>query len=232
MTGADTATGTALAGRLEGVNPDDRLARWMADGAGGGEDERDVEARELLANLRSRMFSRRDTAPRLGRYRDLKRVGEGGMGIVYAAHDPELDRRVALKVVRLAPGTAGSDMLREARVLARAEHPNIVPVLDVGTHGDETFIAMELVEGTTFDGWLEAGPAGTRPWPDIVRMLLAAGRGVAAAHERGVVHLDLKPSNLLVGDDGRLRVTDFGARPRARAGAGGHDRWCERAVGE
>lgn len=180
----------------------------MADGAGGG--TRDVEARELLANLRSRMFSRRNAAPRLGRYRDLERIGQGGMGIVYAARDPELDRRVALKVVRLAPGTAGSDMLREARVLARAEHPNIVPVLDVGTDGDETFIAMALVEGTTFDGWLEAGSEGTRPWPEIVGMLLAAGRGVAAAHERGVVHLDLKPSNLLVGNDGRLRVTDFG----------------------
>ena len=183
---------------------EDRLARWMAEQA---EAQRDVEARELLAKVRRRMFTLRADAPVLGRYRELERIGAGGMGIVYSALDPRLGRRVALKVVRLTTGAAQSDMQREARLLARTPHPNIVPVLDVGMDGDETFIAMELVEGRTFGDWIDA----TRPDPGVaVAVLAEAGRGLAAAHEQGVVHLDFKPSNVLVGDDGRVRVTDFG----------------------
>ncbi len=139
------------------------------------------------------------------------------MGVVYAAYDPELDRRVALKLV--SPAVAGTRdesqgqarLLREAQAMARLSHPNVMPVYDVGTFGDQVFIAMEYVEGSTLAEWL-AEPK--RPWREIVSMFVQAGRGLAAAHAGGLLHRDFKPNNVLVGKDGRARVLDFGlARP-------------------
>jgi eukaryotic-like serine/threonine-protein kinase len=151
----------------------------------------------------------------VGRYRILDLVGAGGMGVVYAAYDPELDRRVALKLVR---GAAGPDaesqrarLQREARAIARVSHPNVVAVHDVGAIGEQVFIAMEFVEGATLKHWLEAAP---RPVGERLEVMLQAGRGLLAAHRAGLVHRDFKPDNVLVGKDGRVRVTDFGlARP-------------------
>jgi len=146
----------------------------------------------------------------LGRYRLVARLGEGGMGVVYRAHDPKLARDVALKV--LHPHAARSEAARarlrqEARALAEVSHPNVVQVYDVGEDRGAIFIGMELVPGIDLRRWLERE---RRPWPAALELLLAAGRGLAAAHDRGLVHRDFKPANVLVGDDGRARVVDFG----------------------
>ncbi|RKH15527.1 serine/threonine protein kinase [Corallococcus sp. CA047B] len=148
----------------------------------------------------------------LGRYVVLERLGAGGMGVVHAAYDPSLDRRIGLKLLRTLPeagGTGGMTerLLREAQAAARTRHPHVVTVHDVGTFGDVVFIAMELVEGGTLRQHLRASP---RPWRDVVRLYLQAGRGLAAAHAAGVVHRDFKPDNVLVDKEGRARVTDFG----------------------
>jgi eukaryotic-like serine/threonine-protein kinase len=145
----------------------------------------------------------------LGRYFILDRLGSGGMGIVYAAYDPELDRKVAIKLLR--PGRAGAEagarLLREAQAMARLSHPNVLAVHDVGTFGDQVFVAMELVDGADLRQWLAASPRSER---EVLDVFLKAGRGLAAAHAAGLVHLDFKPANVLVGRDGRVRVADFG----------------------
>ena len=155
----------------------------------------------------------------VGRYVVLDKLGEGGMGVVYGAFDPELDRKVAIKVLqgKDAGGSSGGDqawLVREAQALARLAHPNVVAVHDVGSlPGDQVFVAMELVEGDTMRAWLKAK---ARSWREVVPVMLAAGQGLAAAHEVGLVHRDFKPENVLVGKDGRVRVMDFGlARLRA-----------------
>jgi tetratricopeptide (TPR) repeat protein len=148
---------------------------------------------------------------KLGRFSVLNRLGAGGMGVVYSAYDPELDRRVAIKLLGYADERsrdANLRLLREAQAMARLSHPNVVSVYDVGELDDRTvFLAMELVEGDSFDQWLKAKP---RSYPEVRDMLIHAGRGLAAAHRAGLVHRDFKPANLLVGTDGRARVTDFG----------------------
>jgi hypothetical protein len=154
-----------------------------------------------------------DETPRtIGRYAVESRVGAGGMGVVWAAHDPELNRRVAVKVLR--PGT-GSEagrrgqirLVREAQAMARLSHPNVVQVYDAGVDDDKVYVAMEFVDGITAAQWLaDEG----RSWREAVQLFVDAGRGLAAAHEAGLVHRDFKPSNVLVGDDGRVRVADFG----------------------
>jgi tetratricopeptide (TPR) repeat protein len=132
-------------------------------------------------------------------------IGAGGMGVVYEAYDPALDRKVAVKLLR---GAAGSDarLLREAQAMARVVHPNVVTVHEAGRFHDQVYIAMERVAGGTLREWL----AAPRTWRETVAAFLQAGRGLAAAHDAGLVHRDFKPENVLVGDDGRVRVTDFG----------------------
>jgi tetratricopeptide (TPR) repeat protein len=148
----------------------------------------------------------------LGRYLVLEVLGSGGMGLVVNAYDPELDRRLAIKLLRTrqtgeeaAEGQAR--LLREAQAMARLSHPNVIAVHDVGTWRDRVFVAMELVEGGTLRQWLQERP---RPWRKVVELFVAAGHGLAAAHAAGIIHRDFKPSNVLVGTDGRVRVTDFG----------------------
>jgi eukaryotic-like serine/threonine-protein kinase len=149
----------------------------------------------------------------IGRYVVLGLVGRGGMGEVYAAYDPELDRKVAVKLLRVKPGNGVSlnegrqRTLREAQAIARLSHPNVVVVFDVGTFRDQVFIAMEFVEGNTVTYWLAAQP---RSWQEVLRVFRAAGRGLIAAHEKGLVHRDFKPDNVMVGRDGEVRVMDFG----------------------
>ena len=149
----------------------------------------------------------------VGRYLALGVLGRGGLGIVYSAYDPQLDRKVALKLVR--PERRGADaalklddrMLREAQAMAKVSHPNVVAIYDVGVHGADVFIAMELIDGRTLNRWArEESP----PWTRRRDALVAAGRGLEAAHAAGVVHRDFKLGNVLMGADGRVRVLDFG----------------------
>ncbi|MBX7082136.1 MAG: serine/threonine protein kinase, partial [Nannocystaceae bacterium] len=152
----------------------------------------------------------------LGRYLVLAPLGEGGLGRVVAAYDPQLDRRVAIKLLdpRAHRGLTAEQLrarlLREAQALAKLRHPNVVAVHDVGMTEDEptlVFLAMELVEGATLREWLHQGP---RSWPEIRDVFVAAARGLDAAHAAGLVHRDVKPGNILVGNDGRVQVVDFG----------------------
>ncbi|WP_177233590.1 tetratricopeptide repeat protein [Stigmatella erecta] len=148
----------------------------------------------------------------VGRYLILAPIGAGGMGVVYAAYDPELDRKIALKLLsphipHSASPSEGQRLQREARALARLSHPNVVTVYDVGITAGQVFLAMELVDGQTLGEWLAAGP---RTWQQVVRSFAEAGRGLAAAHAVGLVHRDFKPDNVLVGRDGKVRVSDFG----------------------
>ena len=149
--------------------------------------------------------------PRIGRFTVLERLGEGGMGVVYAAYDELLDRKVALKLLHHG-GYDDDRLLREAQAMARLTHPNIVSVYEVGSLGARRFIAMEFVRGQSLDAWLAAG---ARDWRAVLPLLLAAGRGLEAAHRAGIVHRDYKPQNTLVGHDGSVKVADFGlARPQ------------------
>jgi tetratricopeptide (TPR) repeat protein len=144
----------------------------------------------------------------LGRYRIVRVRGQGGIGVVYEAEDPELRRRVALKVLRTAIADADAPrLLAEARAMAKLSHPHVCPVLDVGALEGRWFLAMSLVEGGTLAQWLARGEH-TRA--EILDRFDQAGRGVLAAHRVGVVHRDFKPSNVLLDGDGRALVSDFG----------------------
>jgi tetratricopeptide (TPR) repeat protein len=156
----------------------------------------------------------------LGRFVVLGLVGRGAMGEVYGAYDPDLDRKIAIKLVRARAGKSGDAgearvrLMREAQATAKISHSNVVVVYDAGTFEDRVFIAMEFIEGNTLRYWLQAAP---RSWPEILEIFVAAGRGLAAAHDKELVHRDFKPDNVMVGRDGQVRVMDFGlARIAAR----------------
>jgi tetratricopeptide (TPR) repeat protein len=157
----------------------------------------------------------------VGRYVILDRLGEGGMAVVYAAYDPELDRKVALKLMRpeveAEEGAEGSRMrmLREAQAMARLSHANVLAVHDVGSFGDTVFVAMELVDGGTLAERVAERKIKRRA---VLDLFAAAGRGLAAAHRAGLVHRDFKPSNVLLGTDGRVLVADFGLARAQRHG--------------
>jgi tetratricopeptide (TPR) repeat protein/predicted Ser/Thr protein kinase len=159
----------------------------------------------------------------VGRYSILHELARGGMGVVYAAYDPELDRRIALKLLRSTTRNAADDksprarLLREAQAMARVVHPNVVTVHDVGLHRSDVFVAMELIEGGTLKSWIATERRG---WREVLDVLCRAGAGLMAAHAQGVVHRDFKPENVLVGHDGRVAVADFGL---ARAADGALD---------
>ena len=157
---------------------------------------------------------------RLGRYIVLHPLGSGGMGVVVAAHDPELDRSVAIKVVRAdfwaeASAAARAQLRREAQAMARLHHPNVVAVHDIGTEGDQLFVAMQRVPGIGLDAWLRR----QRPWPEVLAVCVGAGRGLAAAHHAGLVHRDVKPANILVDGEDTARIADFGLACLGRAPA-------------
>lgn len=145
----------------------------------------------------------------IGRYSILERVGAGASGVVFSAYDPKLDRRVAVKLLKWQEGAEGREaLLAEARALARLDHPNVVAVHDVGELEGRAFIAMAFVDGPTLRTWVNEQPVGD--WRSRVEVYRAAGRGLAAAHEAGIVHRDFKPDNVLVAPDGTPRVADFG----------------------
>jgi tetratricopeptide (TPR) repeat protein/tRNA A-37 threonylcarbamoyl transferase component Bud32 len=150
----------------------------------------------------------------IGRYIVLGLLGKGGMGVVYSAYDPELDRKVALKLLRIAHRKKGEDLdakrtrlLREAKAIARLSHPSVVVVYDVGTYQDQVFIAMELVDGMTAIRWRDTRKPS---WKEVLRVFIDAGEGIAAAHAADLIHRDFKPDNVMVTRDGKVRVMDFG----------------------
>ncbi len=164
---------------------------------------------ETLAGTNGASF---ETAPlehgdHLGRYIVLETLGSGGMGHVFSAFDTVLQRNVALKVLRRVDDEDRTRLVREAQAMAKLSHPNVVPVFDVGEVEGQVFLAMELVPGCTLRHWLRQ-PG--RTVEQMVEAFRGAARGLQAAHEAGIVHRDFKPDNVLVGLDGRVRVTDFG----------------------
>ncbi|MCB9751155.1 MAG: serine/threonine protein kinase [Myxococcales bacterium] len=147
---------------------------------------------------------------RIGRYVVLRILGEGGMGVVYSAFDEELDRKVAIKLLREEQRRAGEGrtrLQREAQAMARLSHPNVVQVYDAGDYDGKVFLAMELVEGVSLREWLERAPPS---WRERLDVCIQAGRGLAAAHAAGLIHRDFKPENVIVSPDGVPRVGDFG----------------------
>ncbi len=156
----------------------------------------------------------RNPLGRVNRFVLLERIGSGGMGELFAAYDAQLDRKIAIKLVRSGRGGREAEirLLREAQVLAKISHPNVVAVYEAGVEDERVFVAMEYIRGLTLTAWLERARA--LPEPQRVAELLVhfrdAGRGLAAVHEAGLAHRDFKPDNVLVGADGRVRVVDFG----------------------
>jgi tetratricopeptide (TPR) repeat protein/predicted Ser/Thr protein kinase len=171
--------------------------------------ERDVAAAVTREAARGKLFgAHKQGRVEVDRYVVERRLGAGAMGQVFLAHDPELDRKVALKLV--TPGVdaspqANARLLREARALAKLDHPNAVPVHDAGTSDGRVWIAMEFIDGVTLGQWLAAAE---RSLASIVEVFAAAGRGLAAAHAAGLLHRDFKPDNVMIGE--HVRVTDFG----------------------
>ncbi|MCA9692756.1 MAG: tetratricopeptide repeat protein [Myxococcales bacterium] len=216
----DTEAPAFVAGELRDFATQDTIAEPLGGRVGVPSIERAAALSRVLARIRQ--DDERGVA--IGRYEFVRRLGAGGMGIVYLVRDPDLDRSVALKV--LHPNMAKSTcseiverrLRREARAMARLDHPNVVRVLEVGEFAGRTYLAMEYVEGTTLAHWLRAG--GARGWRAIVEVFLAAGEGLAAAHAAGLTHCDFKPDNVLMGDSGAIKVADFGL-VRAQEGDGG-----------
>jgi predicted Ser/Thr protein kinase len=213
---------------LEGGHLDENAVARHVDGEGTDSERARVaehvdgcdRCRDLLSALIRTMVTPEEDPPlgqmlprgtNLGRYVLLDPVGRGGMGVVYSAFDPELDRKVAIKFLRASrragAAAARGQLLAEAQAIARLSHPNIVTVHDVGTFDGEVFFAMEYVKGETL---LRAQRSGLTGLQHTLSLYAAAGQGLAAAHRAGIVHGDFKPENVLVGEDGRVRVTDFG----------------------
>src|SRR5688572_7190653 len=145
---------------------------------------------------------------RMGRYVVLEVLGRGAMGEVLRAYDPKLRRELAIKRIlpTTLPAEAEARLVREAQAMAQLGHPNVVSVYDVDVTEHGVVVAMEYVRGTTLEKWLRDGK---RSWREVVAAFQQAGRGLHAAHESGLVHRDFKPANVLVAEDGRVRVADF-----------------------
>ena len=203
----DRAHAEELAAHLDGCSACDELVQWS------------LRAAMSTARPPPSMIAPAASGPArlppgsvFGRYILLELVGAGGMGVVYAAFDPKLDRKVALKLVWDDDAAARAGLEREAQLAARLQHPNVIAIYDVGAVDERIYLAMEYVDGVTLADWMSS-PA--RPTREVLAVFLQAARGLVAAHGAGLVHRDFKPSNVLVGHDGRVRVLDFGLARKA-----------------
>lgn len=190
-----------------------------ADSSGGATDVWDIADPTVVTSRESAAVAFVDARERrdlpangavVSRYVVTKPIGRGGMGVVFLAWDPTLNRSITLKLLHADRGRDASEnamLLREAQAMARLSHPNVVTVHDAGIFDERVFLAMEFVDGETLRTWMRAKE---RTWTDILEAFVEAGRGLAAAHSAGMVHRDFKPGNVMVGRDGRVRVTDFG----------------------
>ena len=177
--------------------------------AGRAEGARGIETRRQKNLIAAALFDETPTPIKIGRFTIVRELGAGGMGVVYVAYDEQLDRRVAVKLLRGSDSDVEAKLRlqREAQAMARLSHPNVVTVHEVGTFQDQVFVAMEFIDGQDLRGWLKAE---RRSWRAIIEVFVQAAEGLAAAHDAGIVHRDFKPDNVLVGNDGRVRVADFG----------------------
>ncbi|HUQ06536.1 MAG TPA: serine/threonine-protein kinase [Kofleriaceae bacterium] len=188
------------------------VAEVLRGGGGGDGDDPDTPPTETVTSppavkaRRGRRLTKLTRGAGIGRYVIIDMLGKGGMGDVYAAYDPELDRRIALKLVRDVTGDGREALVAEAKTMARVSHPNVCAVYDAGSFDEGVFIAMELVDGQTLGDWRRT----PRKWREILAVFEAAGRGLCAAHAAGIIHRDFKPGNVMIGRDGRMRVLDFG----------------------
>jgi tetratricopeptide (TPR) repeat protein len=174
--------------------------------------------RQLLAEVLAESETRTEALPEFERYRITRQLGAGGMGVVYEAFDSHLKRKVAIKLLHLKVADSvelRSRLLREAQTMAQLSHPNVIGVFDVGTFGDQVFLAMELATGGTLDAWLRQ----PRTQAERLARFFEAGAGLMAAHRAGIVHRDFKPANVLLDESGRARVTDFGLARMNESGA-------------
>jgi tRNA A-37 threonylcarbamoyl transferase component Bud32/tetratricopeptide (TPR) repeat protein len=169
----------------------------------------DPEVQRLRAVVEAKLFGGAVDPVRVGRFVILERIGRGAMGVVYAAYDAELDRKIAIKILEPSADDHAlrGRLLREAQAMARLSHPNVVGVFEIGEHQGCGFVAMEFVRGRTLRQWQSEA---VRVPGEILERYRQAGQGLAAAHAAGVIHRDLKPENVLIGDDQRVRVVDFG----------------------
>lgn len=176
--------------------------------------EAGLETQLQMSGISRSLFGEAASPSRLGRFVVLEKIGAGAMGTVFRAYDPDLDRSVALKVIRsealLRDSNARSRLAREARTLAKLNHPNVVGVHEVGTANEQMYLALELVESGDLAHWIQENPDLERRFGQALKFVLQAGEGLKAAHGAGLVHRDLKPANILLGTDGRVRVADFG----------------------
>jgi len=170
----------------------------------------DLQLRMVQAAVEAQLFGQTTHPVAVGRYDVRGPIGSGGMGSIVRAYDPELQREVALKLLRaerMGDASTRTRLVQEARAMARLSHPNVAMVFEVGEADGHLFVAMELIEGRNLREWLDDDD---RPWPEILDLFLQAGRGLAAAHAKGLIHRDFKPENVMVDDEGRARVVDFG----------------------
>lgn len=191
---------------------DDKSQRTLGEHFRVAEDGRTLDAARMLEALDAKMFDAGSTV-RVGRFEVRDRLGAGGMGVVMSAFDPQLERLVAVKVLRDdGEPKEQARLLQEARAMAKVRHPNLVTVYEAGTHDEAVYIAMEFADHGTLRNWLGQQ---SRSWQEIVSVFAGAADGLQALHEAGLIHRDFKPDNVLLGEDDRPRVSDFGlVRPR------------------